>query len=64
MTDPWLSMPIPQDKQPLQRFLGVVGYVGKFIPDLAEVSKPLQLDLEKNIAWQVDQIEAYDKLKY
>ena len=37
-----LEMPTPKNKQEVQRFMGMIQYLGKFIPNLAEKSKPLR----------------------
>ena len=42
------EMPTPKNKQELQRFLGFVNYVGKFIPNLSQITTPLRNLLEKN----------------
>ncbi|GFR92696.1 transposon Ty3-I Gag-Pol polyprotein [Elysia marginata] len=44
-------MSIP-DKKSLQRYLGMVPYVGKFIPNLAEITKPLRELLQEDVVWQ------------
>ena len=36
------NMPCPSTKPELQRFMGVIAYLSKFIPNMAEVSAPLQ----------------------
>ncbi|GFR85654.1 polyprotein [Elysia marginata] len=41
-----------QDKKSLQRYLGMVTYVGKFIPNFTEMTKPLRKLLQKNVVWQ------------
>ena len=41
-----------QDKKGLQRYLGMVTYVGKFIPNLSEITKPLRDLLQKDVVWQ------------
>ena len=43
------EMPIPEDKKAVQRLLGMTNYVGKFIPNLAKVTKPLRELLKKEI---------------
>ena len=45
------EMPTPTNKQELQRFLGLVNYVGKFIPNLSQITTPLRNLLEKNSYW-------------
>ena len=37
-----LNMSVPQDKTSLQRFMGMVNYLQKFIPNLASIDKPLR----------------------
>ena len=60
-----LDMPAPENKSDLQRFLGMVTYLGKFVPNLSEVSAPLRVLLEKDIAWSFDtpQQQAFQELK-
>ena len=36
-----VQLPPPQDKQELMRFMGMIQYLAKFIPNLSEVSAPL-----------------------
>ena len=59
------DMPAPENKSDLQRFLGMVTYLGKFVPNLSEVSAPLRELLEKNVAWSFDtpQQQAFQELK-
>ena len=60
-----VDMPDPVDKKGVQRFLGMIGYVHKFIPNLSDIAKPLRTILGKDIAWhwQAEQIESFNKLK-
>lgn len=37
-----VQMPPPEDKQVLQRFMGMLQYLSKFIPNLSEVSASTQ----------------------
>lgn len=46
------NMPTPKTKQELQRFLGMVTYLMKFIPDLSTKTAPLRQLLEKDCVWQ------------
>ena len=58
-------MPPPSDKLELRRLLGLPQYLTKFLPNLSDISKPLQ-DITKNDAhfvWEVTQREAFKKLK-
>ena len=47
-----IDMPRPETREDLQRFLSVLTYLGKFIPDLSHIASPLQALLEKDIEWQ------------
>ena len=59
------GMKIPTNKTELQRFLGTVNYLGKFIPNLATETAPLRILLAKDIVWhwQPEQNRAFDRLK-
>ena len=39
------KLPIPRNKEDVQRFLGLVAYLAKFIPQLSEVNSPLRAEL-------------------
>ena len=39
---PILDMPTPTTKEEVRRFLALVGYVQKFVPNLSKKSKPLR----------------------
>ncbi|KAL1277849.1 hypothetical protein QQF64_024522 [Cirrhinus molitorella] len=53
------QLPAPESKQELHRFLGMVKYLAKFIPNLSEISAPLRKLLEKDTAWHWE--DAHDK---
>ena len=59
-----LNMPAPHDKSSLQRFMGMVNYLHKFIPHLADINKPLRELLEKSVEWHwmERQQKAYEEL--
>ena len=42
----------PHNKKELQQFLGMVNYLGKFVPQLSNVTQPLRQLLEKSAEWQ------------
>ena len=58
-------MPVLQSLTELQRSLGMVNYLGKFIPNLVEVTAPLRALLKKDVALnlQKTQLDAIEKLK-
>lgn len=60
-----LQMPTPKDKKDLQRFLGMVQYLAKFIPHLSELASPLRVLLKKESewCWFEQHQEAYEKVK-
>ncbi|KAJ8353520.1 hypothetical protein SKAU_G00210870 [Synaphobranchus kaupii] len=46
------NMPTPQCKKDVQRFNGMVNYLGKFIPNLSEKLAPLRRLTEKKMEWE------------
>ncbi|XP_063634829.1 uncharacterized protein K02A2.6-like [Cydia splendana] len=45
------KMPSPHDRASLERFLGMVNYLSKFIPNYSEVASPLRALLKKDSEW-------------
>ena len=45
------EMPSPADKPALLRFLGMVNYMSKFIPNLVNLTQPLRELLHKEVEW-------------
>lgn len=60
-----LKMPQPQNKQDLQRLLGMVNYLSQYIPNMSEITSPLRALLKKDIqwTWYHEQQEALEKVK-
>ena len=58
-------MKAPSDVSDLRRFLGMVNQMGKYLPNLAQTSKPLRELLTKDSAWLWDtaQKEAFEEIK-
>ena len=58
-------MPTPKSKEEVQRFVAMVGYLGKFIPKLSEKTKILRELYDKDVAWHWDtrHQKAVDDLK-
>ena len=46
-----VDMPQPQNKQDLQRLLGVVNYLSQYIPNMSEITAPLRSLLKKETQW-------------
>ena len=63
--DAMIKMSVPQSLTEVQIFLGMLNYLGKFIPNLAEVTAPLRALLKKDVAFnlQKPQLDAIEKLK-
>lgn len=59
------EFPQPTNVKELQRFLGMVNYVGKFVQNLATITEPLRELLEKKIAWHWNerQEQSFKQLK-
>ena len=46
------DMPSPGNRKELERFLGMVTYLGKFLPNLSDVTAPLRDLLKQDSEWQ------------
>lgn len=46
-----MEMETPEDKPALERFLGMVAYLSKFIPHLSTLTEPLRELKQKEVAW-------------
>ena len=59
------KLPVLQSLTELQTFLGMVNYLGKFIPNFAEVTAPLRTLLTKGVVFnsQKPQLNTVEKLK-
>lgn len=63
--DAILDMPIPKNVSELQRFLGMINYLGPFIQNMSSKNKRLRELLQKNIQWHWDKIhnDEFENLK-
>ena len=41
-------MPTPKSKKDLERFLGMIQYIGRFIPSLSDITAPLRILLQND----------------
>ena len=59
------EMTVPMDKQQLQSFLGMVNYMGTFIPNLSHYTEPLRAMLKKDnlFHWEEQQTQSVQKIK-
>ena len=62
-----INAPTPKTKKRVRSLLGAVGFLRKFIPNCAEILKPLTPLTGKNkpdkVVWQAEQQNAFDKVK-
>ena len=59
------EMPTPTSKEDVRRFLGVIQYLSKFIPNLSEIDGPLREIMKKNVHffWEKPQEKSFQTLK-
>ena len=59
------EMTAPTDKQQLQSFLGMVNYMGTFIPNLSHHTEPLRAMLKKDnmFHWEDQQTQSFQQVK-
>ena len=58
------EMIAPTDKQQLQSFLGMVNYMGTFIPNLSNHTEPLRAMLKKDVFhWEEQQTRSFQQVK-
>ena len=59
------EMTAPKDKQQLQSFLGMVNYMGTFIPNLSHHTEPLWTMLKKDnvFHWEDQQTQSFQQVK-
>ena len=59
------EMPQPRDKKAVERLLGCVNYLSRYLPKLAEVVAPLRKLTEKSTSfyWQSQQQQSFEQVK-
>ncbi|CAC5364689.1 unnamed protein product [Mytilus coruscus] len=59
------EMPAPTDKKEVQRLLGTINYLAKFVPNMSAVTEPIRklLKEEHEFIWTHGQQQAFEKLK-
>ena len=59
------SIPIPESRKALQRFLGMVGYYRRFCPNFSDVAKPLTdlISPKVKFIWSDECQNAFEKIK-
>jgi len=60
-----LSWPEPKNVKDVRKFLGLTNYYRRFIKDFAQVARPINVLMRKDVKWQwgVEQQEAFNELK-
>ena len=60
-----VNMPPPEDKKGVERLLGTVNYLAKFVPSMSTITEPIRLLLQKEIAfhWSNAQEKAFLQIK-
>ncbi|GBM02999.1 Retrovirus-related Pol polyprotein from transposon 17.6 [Araneus ventricosus] len=58
--EPILCMSKPEDRQSLHRYLGMINYSSKFLPNLSTLIAPLRELIKNNTVWLWD--PSYDKI--
>ena len=59
-----VNMPKPHDKKGVQRLLGMVNYVSKFMPSMSEITSPQRELLKKDVTWHWSvHARAFEKIK-
>nr|XP_022316673.1 uncharacterized protein K02A2.6-like [Crassostrea virginica] len=58
-------MPTPQDKEGVRRFLGLIQYLSKFIPNLSDLDASLRILLKSDVEfqWNHEQEKGFQRLK-
>ena len=59
------QIPMPHNKKGMQSFLGTINFVRKFVPDFAQIVKPLQQMIKQNaqFKWTETEKKAFSKIK-
>ena len=59
------SMPSPEDKQGVQRLLGLVNWLARFIPNASSITEPIRSLMKKDIEfqWNDEQERAFTRIK-
>ena len=60
-----VNMETPNNKQAVQRLLGMVNWLGRFIPNTSIITEPLRCLLKKEVEfhWQDSQQKAFERIK-
>ena len=59
------QIPLPHNKKGMQSFMGTINFVQRFVPDFAEIVKPLQQMVKQSVQFKWTDVEknAFSKIK-
>ena len=59
------EMPAPSSKKDIERLLGTVNYLAKFVPNLANITAPIRelLKQEVEFHWSYEQVKSFNQVK-
>ena len=59
------QIPLPHNKKGMQSFMGTINFVRRFVPDFAQIVKPLQQTVKKSgkFKWIDLEKSAFNKIK-
>lgn len=60
-----VEMPAPKDKKGVERLLGTVNYLAKFLPNMSTITQPIRNLLQKDVEfqWSENQERAFSEIK-
>ena len=59
------EMPHPTDRKGVERILGTLNYVAKFVPDMSRITQPIRelLKQDTQFIWEYEQEAAFEAIK-
>ena len=59
------QIPLPHNKKGMQSFMGIINFVGRFVPDFAQIIRPLQQMVKQSVQFKWIDVEknAFSKIK-
>ena len=59
------QIPLPHNKKGMQSFMGTINFVRRFVPDFAQIVKPLQQMVKQSVQFKWNDVEknAFSKIK-
>ena len=59
------EMPPPTDRKGVERILGTLNYVAKFVPDMSRITQPIRelLKQDTQFIWEYEQEAAFEAIK-